>query len=327
MHWLEQHWYRITPVSLLLWPVSSLYVLMLTLRRLAYRFGFLNTIILPIKVIVVGNMTVGGSGKTPLVIWLARYLRERGLHPGIVLRGYGGSTADWPHRVTAQHDPDAVGDEAVLLAREDICPVVVDPDRARGGFFLLKELKCNIIVSDDGLQHLRMHRDIEIAVIDGERRFGNNFCLPAGPLREPASRLRDIPIRITNGAPLPGELEMRLEATGFYRVNAPDISLPIDSFQGQSVHAVAGIGNPSRFFSHLRRLGIRIIEHEYPDHHRFKTRDIEFNDGLPIIMTQKDAVKCDRFVDNNAWYLAVEAKPDSRIGDEIWRRIKEKQHG
>lgn len=327
MHWLEQHWYRITPVSLLLWPVSSLYVLMLTLRRLAYRFGFLNTITLPIKVIVVGNMTVGGSGKTPLVIWLARYLRERGLHPGIVLRGYGGSTADWPHRVTAQHDPDSVGDEAVMLAREDICPVVVDPDRARGGFFLLKELKCNIIVSDDGLQHLRMHRDIEIAVIDGERRFGNNFCLPAGPLREPASRLRDIPIRITNGAPLPGELEMRLEATGFYRVNAPDISLPIDSFQGQSVHAVAGIGNPSRFFSHLRRLGIRIMEHEYPDHHRFKTRDIEFNDGLPIIMTQKDAVKCDRFADNNAWYLAVVAKPDSRIGDEIWRRIKEKQHG
>lgn len=327
MHWLEQHWYRVTPVSLLLWPVSWLYILLLTLRRFAYRFGILTSITLPVTVIVVGNITVGGTGKTPFVIWLARYLRERGLHPGIVLRGYGGSAVDWPHRVTEQHDPDTVGDEAVMLAREGICPVVADPDRVRGAFFLLRELECNIIVSDDGLQHLRLHRDIEIAVIDGERRFGNNFCLPAGPLREPASRLLDIPIRITNGVPLPGELEMRLETTGFHRVNAPDISMPVDSFQGQSVHAVAGIGNPARFFSHLRRLGIRIIEHDFPDHHRFKTGDIEFNDGLPVIMTRKDAVKCDRFADNNAWYLAIEAKPDSRIGDEIWRRIKENQHG
>jgi tetraacyldisaccharide 4'-kinase len=184
-----------------------------------------------------------------------------------------------------------------------------------------------VIVSDDGLQHLRLARDIEIAVIDGERRFGNGRCLPAGPLREPVSRLRDVSLCIVNGEPRPGELEMTLAETGLCRVNAPDSYASVGSFRGETVHAVAGIGHPERFFSHLRRLGLKTIGHPFSDHYRFRAPDIRFGDGLPVIMTQKDAVKCERFADDNMWYLAIEAIPDPRVGEEVWRRLKEKQRG
>ena len=173
MRWLERHWYRITPVSILLLPLGGLYCLLMALRRWLYRLGILSPVNLSVPVIVVGNVTVGGTGKTPLVIWLARFLREKGLRPGIILRGYGGSAVDWPLAVTPQFDPDVVGDEAVMLARQTECPVVADPDRVRGAEYLVRVHQCNVIVSDDGLQHLRLARDIEIAVIDGERRFGN----------------------------------------------------------------------------------------------------------------------------------------------------------
>ena len=327
MHWLEQHWYRLTPVSLLLLPVSWVYCLLMVLRRGLYRLRIFSPVRLPVPVIVVGNITVGGTGKTPLVIWLADFLRQQGMRPGIVLRGYGGSSVDWPLTVTPDHDPDVVGDEAVMLARQSRCPVAADPDRVRGAQHLVREHHCDVIISDDGLQHLRLARDIEIAVIDGVRRFGNGRCLPAGSLREPVSRLRDVSLRVVNGEPRPGEVGMTLAETGLCRVNAPESYASAGSFRGETVHAVAGIGHPDRFFTHLRRLGLKAIEHPFPDHYRFRAADIRFGDGLAVIMTQKDAVKCERFADDNMWYLAIEARPDPRVGEEVWKRLKEKQRG
>ena len=327
MHWLEQHWYRFTPVSLLLLPVSWVYCLLMVLRRGLYRLRIFSSVRLPVPVIVVGNITVGGTGKTPLVIWLADFLRQQGMRPGIVLRGYGGSAVDWPLVVTPDYDPDVVGDEAVMLARQSRCPVAADPDRVRGAQHLVREHHCDVIVSDDGLQHLRLARDIEIAVIDGVRRFGNGRCLPAGPLREPVSRLRDVSLRVVNGEPRQGEVGMTLAETGLCRVNAPESYASAGSFRGETVHAVAGIGHPDRFFTHLRRLGLKAIEHPFPDHYRFRAADIRFGDGLAVIMTQKDAVKCERFADDNMWYLAIEARPDPRVGEEVWKRLKEKQRG
>jgi tetraacyldisaccharide 4'-kinase len=327
MRWLERHWYHKTPLSLLLRPVSWVYCLLILLRRGLYRFGVIASVKLPVPVIVVGNITVGGSGKTPLVLWLASFLRQKGLRPGIVLRGYGGSAADWPHGVTPIHDPDVVGDEAVMLARQSECPVAADPDRVRGAQFLIREHRCDVIVSDDGLQHLRLARDIEIAVIDGARRFGNGYCLPAGPLREPLSRLRGVSLRVATGPPREGELGMQLEDTGLCRVNLPEAYASTGVFRGETVHAVAGIGNPARFFAHLRRLDIEIIEHPFPDHHRFTAQDIRFSDNRPVIMTHKDAVKCERFAGDHVWYLMVEARPDPRIGEAVWQELKEKWRG
>ncbi len=327
MHWLERHWYRKTPVSLLLLPVSWLYGALMAVRRGLYRARIFSSVRPPVPVIVVGNITVGGTGKTPFVAWLAGYLRRQGLRPGIVLRGYRGSAPDWPQDVSPQSDPAVVGDEAVMLARQTECPVAADPDRARAAQFLVRAHRCDVIVSDDGLQHLRLARDIEIAVIDGERRFGNGYCLPAGPLREPVNRLQDIPLCIVNGEPQAGELGMMLTETGFCRVNNPGTCAAADAFRGETVHAVAGIGHPGRFFAHLGKLGLGVVAHPFPDHHRFRPEDIRFEDPLPVIMTQKDAVKCEPFAGDNVWYLSVEARPDPHAGDEIWRRLKEVMRG
>jgi len=327
MHWLERHWYRKTVLSFSLLPVSWVYCFLVLLRRALYRIGLLAAVKLTVPVIVVGNITVGGTGKTPLVIWLAGFLRHGGRHPGIVLRGYQGQAGDWPQSVTPSSDPDLVGEEAVLLARRSACPVVADPDRVRGAQRLIHEHECDVILSDDGLQHLHLARDIEIAVIDGERRFGNGFCLPAGPLREPISRLSRVDIRVVNGAARPGDFSMTLAETGLCRVNAPAVQMPAASLAGKTVHAVAGIGHPVRFFNHLRRLGIAVIEHAFPDHHRYLPQDIRFDDGRQVIMTEKDAVKCERFAGDGAWYLAVTALPDPRVGEEVRRHLEEKIRG
>jgi len=327
MRRLERHWYRKTVLSFLLLPISWLYCSLVLLRQALYRLGVLAAVKLSVPVIVVGNITVGGTGKTPLVVWLAGFLRQQGMRPGIVLRGYKGQASDWPQSVTPSSDPALVGEEAVLLARRGACPVVADPDRVRGAQRLINEHGCDVILSDDGLQHLRLARDLEIAVIDGERRFGNGFCLPAGPLREPVSRLRRVDIRVVNGSARPDDFSMSLAETGLCRVNAPAMHMPLASLTGKTVHAVAGIGHPGRFFNHLRRLGIEVVEHAFPDHHRFVPQDIRFGDARPVIMTEKDAVKCERFADDGAWYLAVAAQPDPRVGEEVRRHLEEKARG
>ena len=327
MYWLEKHWYRLSPVSLILLPVSWVYCCVMWLRGLGYRWNLLRSVKLPVPVIVVGNITVGGTGKTPLVIWLVAFLRQKGLHPGIVTRGYQGRARTWPQSVLPQSDPDQVGDEAVLLARRGACPVVADPDRVRAAQLLVRDHGCDVIVSDDGLQHLRLARDIEIAVIDGERRFGNGLCLPAGPLREPVSRLNRVPLRVTNGQARTGELGMEFVETGLCRVNSPAQTVAVADFKERQVHAVAGIGHPLRFFAQLRRLGFNVIEHPFPDHHRFTPADIAFDDNKPVIMTQKDAVKCEPFAADRHWYLSVEARPDPVFGERVWQLLEEKRRG
>ncbi len=325
---IEAHWQRRTGLTLVLAPLSLLYCALMGLRRLAYRLGLKRTLRLARPVIVVGNLTVGGTGKTPLVIWLGRFLRESGLHPGIVARGYGGRGRDWPLPVTADSDPDRVGDEAVLLARRSGCPVVVGPDRVAAARRLLAEhASCDVILSDDGLQHYRLGRDIEIAVIDGARRFGNGLCLPAGPLREPPRRLRAVDLVVTHGAPREGELGMRLVHTALRNLKDPvRLAQPRD-FAWAAVHAVAGIGRPARFFDHLRALGLTVIEHPFPDHHRFRPRDLDAPGEAIVIMTEKDAVKCQGFARANHWVLEVEAKPDERLGVRILELLKEIPRG
>lgn len=323
---VERHWYRDSFVSRLLLPLSWFYRFLVFLRRTLYRAGILRSVHPGAPVIVVGNITVGGSGKTPLVIWLARFLREQGWRPGVVTRGYGGQARDWPQTVTPESDPESVGDEPVLLARAAGCPVVADPERARGAERLVR-LGCNIVVSDDGLQHYRLARDFEIAVIDGARRFGNGRCLPAGPLREPVHRLDDVQARVTLGEARTGEWAMAFETKSFHRLEAPETTVEADHFRGQPVHAVAGIGHPARFFEQLRRLGLDVVPHPFPDHHRFCERDLAFGDAHETVMTQKDAVKCERLAGVTGWYLAVEARPDPAFADFIRHWLKEHAGG
>ncbi len=324
---LERHWYRASFVSLLLLPLSWLYCLLVLLRRVLYRLGVLRRVRVPAPVIVVGNLTVGGSGKTPLVIWLAKFLRDAGYRPGIVTRGYGGQATSWPQDVKPDSDPEAVGDEPVLLARETGCPVVADTDRVRAAERLVHRHGCNLIVSDDGLQHYRLARDFEIAVIDDARRFGNGRCLPAGPLREPLRRLDEVQARVVLGEAGAGEWGLVLEAREFHRLEAPEVTAAADRFHGQPLHAVAGIGHPARFFGHLRRLGLEIVEHPFPDHHRFREADFAFGDAHDVIMTAKDAVKCERLAGVTGWYLAVAARPDPGFADLIQHWLKEQARG
>ena len=324
-HAIERHWYRLTPISLLLWPLSVFFCTLVTLRRFLYRIGLLRSQKMSVPVIVVGNITVGGTGKTPLVIWLVRFLRERGFIPGVITRGYHGKNRHWPLLVTIDTPAAQAGDEAVLLARRAGCPVVAGPDRVAAARLLLKQ-GCNLIVSDDGLQHYRLARDIEICVIDGERRLGNGLCLPAGPLREPPSRLRRVSLCVSHGEPWPGEWGMYLEAGDFQNLADPAQRQPASFFTG-AVHAVAGIGNPERFFSSLRRLGLSPMTHAFPDHHDFVPADLDFADGWPVLMTEKDAVKCETFAPVNYWMLSVEARPDPRLGDAVVNLLNEKRHG
>lgn len=320
-----RYWYRPSPVSLALAPLGWVYCALATLRRALYAVGVLRRVRLPLAVIVVGNITVGGTGKTPLVIWLARWLRQSGYRPGVVTRGYGGRARDWPQVVHAHSDPAAVGDEPILLARHADCLVVADPDRVRAAQTVMAG-GCDVIISDDGLQHYRLARDVEIAVIDGDRRFGNGRCLPAGPLREPVGRLTAVDACVTNGAARTGEHAMQLVETRF-RALGSDRNWPVTEFRGRRVHAVAGIGNPQRFFAHLRRLGVELIEHPFPDHHQFTAADVGFPDALPVLMTEKDAVKCASFADARMAYLAVEARPDPRLGEMILGKLKEHSGG
>jgi tetraacyldisaccharide 4'-kinase len=319
---LERHWTRVTPVSLLLLPLSLLFCALVQLRRTLYNLGMLRRTKLPVPVIVVGNITVGGTGKTPLVIWLADFLRQAGYRPGIVTRGYRGNSPSWPVAVTSQTSAEQVGDEAVLLARRSGCPVVAGPDRVAAARQHVAQ-GCNVILSDDGLQHYRLRRDIEIAVIDGVRRFGNRLCLPAGPLREPVLRLKSVFVRIANGAPQPGEAGMTLVPTGFYSLAKPERRASADQFRDGPVHAVAGIGNPERFFSSLRELGLDVIPHPFPDHHAFQAADLKFDDDRPVLMTEKDAVKCQHIASTRCWVLAVDARPEVGLGEQIVHRLKE----
>ncbi len=267
------------------------------MRRALYRSGLLASVRLPVPVVIVGNISVGGTGKTPLTLWLAQQLIENGWHPGIVSRGYTKATEQKKktlHEVTSDDSADEVGDEPLLMAQRALCPVWIGRDRPAAAQALLDaHPECDIILSDDGLQHYRLQRDAEIVVVDGARRFGNGLLLPAGPLREPVSRLQEVDAVVVNGGEAQGdEFAMRLEGTSFYNLLNPEMVVSAGEFAGQRLHAIAGIGHPQRFFAHLEHLGLSAQRHAFPDHHRYTASDIAFDDADAILMTEKDAVKC-----------------------------------
>jgi len=319
---LDDYWYSINPVSVLLTPLSWLFRSIAALRRICYRTGLLTVHALDVPVIVVGNISVGGTGKTPLVIWLVKQLQQAGYSPGIVSRGYRGRAQHWPQSVNADSDPVMVGDEAVLLASHTACPLVVAPDRVAAARMLLNNHDCDIIVSDDGLQHYALKRDIEIIVIDGERRFGNGQCLPAGPLRETITRLNKADVVIVNGGyALHGEQMMKLVPQQILNLLDRQQRWPEQGAANKKIHAVVGIGNPQRFFTTLEEMGFDLIKHVYPDHHDYRAGDILFDDKLPVIMTEKDAVKCRSFANANHWFLAVTAQIDEAVTKHVLKML------
>jgi tetraacyldisaccharide 4'-kinase len=305
---LEQAWYGDHWTGKVMAPLGWVWATAASLRRLAYMAGVIPPVDAGVPVIVVGNLTVGGTGKTPLVIWLARWLIEQGYRPGIVSRGHGGTATQRPQQVRPDSNPDLVGDEPVLVARRTGCPVAVCRRRAIAARELARHTECDILVCDDGLQHYALRRDLEIAVVDGDRRFGNGRCLPAGPLREPASRLRSVDMVVANSRAGRHEFLMEYEPQPLRALADESRRMDIEALRGRRVHAVAGIGNPARFFSYLRSRNVDIIRHQFPDHHRFSPADLDFGDDLPVVMTEKDAVKCTAFAGENFWYLPIEAR-------------------
>jgi len=304
-------------MALTLLPLALFFRGAVALRHTAYRIKLLSRHHVGIPTIVVGNISVGGTGKTPLVIWLCRFLQNKGLKVGIVSRGHGSPSQPQPQFVQADSDPLSVGDEAVLLARRAACPVVVHRNRVLAAQALLSREHPDVILSDDGLQHYRLARDFEIALVDGDTRFGNGLPLPAGPLREPVARLRDVDAVVCNGGQARlGEVPMSLEGSEAVSLNDRMQQRALSKFHGMRVHAVAGIGRPRRFFAHLRGFGLKLDEHPFPDHHVFTRRDFAFADGGAILMTEKDAVKCASWSLSNAWYVPVQSRlPDSFAAD------------
>ncbi|HHM06447.1 MAG TPA: tetraacyldisaccharide 4'-kinase [Gammaproteobacteria bacterium] len=303
--WYGKHW-----AAPLLAPVGHLYCALAAARREAYRKGWLKATRLPVPVIVVGNISVGGTGKTPLVLYLVAYLRQRGLRPGVVSRGYGGQSRREPRDVGPDSDPYAVGDEPVLIARRTGAPVVVAPDRVAAGRHLLARHDCDVLVADDGLQHYALARDLEIAVVDVARGQGRGRCLPAGPLREPPTRLASVDL-VINREPGGREPGMRLHGGEWINLADPSRRQAPKTWQGRAAHVVAGIGCPERFFAAVQALGCRVHGHAFPDHHRFEAADLAFGDDLPVLMTEKDAVKCRRFARADWWYRPLDAELDA----------------
>ncbi len=342
-------WYQPFSIfALLLLPFSYLFRLIVSIRYFLYQKGFKKVFHFRVPIIIVGNITVGGTGKTPLVIWLANFLKKNGWRPGIISRGYGDKKHYLPYLVKDADDPNITGDEAILIRKLTACPVMLCIDRVKGVQELLNKTNCNVVISDDGLQHYRLGRHIEIAMIDGERQCGNGFLLPAGPLREPVKRLNKVDFVIENALSVvprlvrgiqngcdvaldpadkprddglsrhTGELfRMQLIGSECISLQDPSKKIPLNHFQNQKVHAIAGIGNPDRFFNSLRELHIDIIPHVFPDHYLYQASDLQFNDNLPVLMTEKDAVKCFRFSVARWWYVPVSVDINPSFGEKF----------
>ncbi len=334
--WLHRVWYGGARYGWILLPFSALYWAISACRRLLYRIGILRTHRVSLPVVVVGNITAGGTGKTPTVVWLARALKERGFQPGIVSRGYGGSKSDTPMRVDSDSDAGLVGDEPVLLARRSACPVIVDANRVRAAAMFSGDA-VDVIITDDGMQHYRLGRDYEICVIDGPRGLGNRRLLPWGPLRELPERLVEVdqllvngPMQRSDGLSVAEQNAVRFDlvATEACRLNG-SLTRPISRFGDTTVHAVAGIGNPERFFDLLRARGIQVIEHALVDHAPIRREDLEFGDNFDVFMTEKDAVKLGRKVKDKFWYVPVELHMDpvhsAPLIEQIESRLREWQ--
>ncbi|TNG00476.1 MAG: tetraacyldisaccharide 4'-kinase [Gammaproteobacteria bacterium] len=320
---LDRYWYsehRDIRYYLLLVPMSWLFCFLVSLRQMMRKAHLLRSQKLPVPIIVIGNITAGGTGKTPLVIWLARFLKENGYNPGIISRGYRGKAKSWPQQVRADSDYIAVGDEAVMIAARTECPMAVGPDRPAVVRSLLEHHDIDVIISDDGLQHYALARDIEVAVIDGTRRFGNGHCLPAGPLREKPQRLDTVDLIVVNG-----EGERREHPMTIYNGIAVNLvngeTRPLPQFTDTTVHAVAGVGNPERFFDSLHGHGLIIEAHPFADHHDFSKDDICFDDNRPVLMTEKDAVKCVRFATESHWCVPASVEIGQAFSQRLLRLL------
>jgi tetraacyldisaccharide 4'-kinase len=291
-------------------------------RRGLYANGVLTPQRMPVPVVIVGNIVAGGTGKTPLVLWLCEYLADHGYKPGIVSRGYGGSGQTMQ---VASTSASVTGDEPALLAQRSRCPVWIGRDRpAAARALLAANPQCNVIVADDGLQHYRLARDVEIAVVDASRGNGNGLLLPAGPLRERAGRLSQVDaiVMTGGGAPLDAKtFAMTLEGKTFRNLLNPQFHQEASAFQGRRLHAVAGIGNPTRFFDQLQALGLSFTAHAFADHHDYSPSDLEFAGADAILMTEKDAIKCQRFARENHWVLPVDAHVDSAFGQLVLDKL------
>jgi tetraacyldisaccharide 4'-kinase len=310
---IDKIWYGTHPLQKILLPFSWIYMGIICIRRW-YLQHFCQTQC-PVPLIVVGNLTVGGVGKTPLVIELAEKMRLKGLRVGIVSRGYGAQIKDFPYEVQLNDDAVQVGDEPLLLARKTQCPVVIAPNRIEAVRYLLQKYQSQIIISDDGLQHYRMGRAIEIAVIDGMRGLGNGCCLPAGPLREPEKRLKQVDFIIINEGFWENAHSMTLIPGNLTHI-ATQEEVNAKTLPGDIV-AVAAIGNPQRFYSTLKQLGIEFTSHSYPDHYQFKPNDLNYSASV-VIMTEKDAVKCRSFISDKMYYLPIKAVLNDAFWDALW---------
>ncbi|MCY7293941.1 tetraacyldisaccharide 4'-kinase [Alteromonas sp. a30] len=322
MRAIEKAWFDGSKWVWLLAPLSLLFFLISSIRRALFRLGIKASGKPNVPVIVVGNISVGGNGKTPTVLALCEFLVSQGYTPGIVSRGYGAKCKTFPHLITSKDHSEFVGDEPFLMFQRLKMPVVIDPVRRRGAKYLTEQCACNIIVCDDGLQHYALERDIELVIIDGERRHGNGYLLPMGPLREGPWRLSSVDAVLVNGGEArAGEFPMHLQAGDLVNINHGEHRLPVSQVS-DSVLAFAGIGNPQRFFTTLEQNQIDVeTQLSFPDHHHFQPTDIPHFDGM-VIMTEKDAVKCREFAKDNWWYLPVEGKLPDTFFDHLSQKLR-----
>ncbi|HET7267835.1 MAG TPA: tetraacyldisaccharide 4'-kinase [Oleiagrimonas sp.] len=318
---ITQRWYDGSRRPWLLRPLTWLYRGVVGARVWLYRHGWLRSERLSVPVLVVGNISLGGTGKTPLVIALVEWLCAQGWQPGVVSRGYGGSQHE-PALLPDVAEPARYGDEPCLIHARTGCPVAVGRDRPAAARLLLHD-GCDVVITDDGLQHYRLQRDIEICVLDGKRRLGNGLMLPCGPLREPPSRLCRVDYRVCNGdSAHHGEIGMHLSGDQVRGVNDRKRVQLLAALTGKRVHAVAGIGHPQRFFDSLRAQGLGVIEHAFPDHHAFVRADIDFGDDAPVLMTEKDAIKCIEFAHAGCWSVPVQATLPETFLRELDARLR-----
>jgi tetraacyldisaccharide 4'-kinase len=332
MSFLERAWHERAGWLILLWPVSVLFQALTAIRRAAQQ-SKQRPAYLTAPLIVIGNISLGGTGKTPLLITLSQELQKQGFKPGIISRGYGGDAPSYPLAVNSDSDVSQSGDEAFLIAEKTGCPVYVDPDRSAALQALLLHEDVDVVLSDDGLQHYNLYRDLEIVVVDGQRLFSNGFCLPAGPLRESMNRLKEAQHIVVNGEPareipqLAGASKMQLEPRSLVNMvsgeKRPFAGAPFN--MGNKLQAVSALGNPQRFYALLERLPYQVEIFSFPDHHRFTADDFE-QEGIdmhqPVVMTEKDAVKCRQFAKNNFWYLSVEVNLESQFFERLTEDIR-----
>ncbi len=308
-HYFNRVWYQQPDPPIILSLLSFFYRTLVAIRKKSYHLKLLKSSSFNVPVIIVGNLTVGGTGKTPLVIWLTRLLIEHGYQPGVISRGYGGQLAkqQFPAILSTKADPALYGDEAVLIAQRSECPVAVGKSRVKAAQHLLSKTSCDVIISDDGLQHLALERDIEILVIDGTREFGNQQCLPAGPLREPIVRINDVDFLVCNNGNYANASQMTLVGDSIINLINTNQRQKLSNLHNQFFHVVTAIGNPERFLDMLSKAELEFDTRIFADHHQFNSADLEFNDHHPLLMTEKDAVKCYDLANTNTWMLPVDA--------------------